>query len=171
MHGLMRDPHGKITTFDAPGAGSSSDTGTDVGWCCGFGFSPINPAGAITGYVIDDGWLIRGFLRDPHGRITTFDAPNAGTGFDQGTLPYDITADGMTMGYYLSATDVNHGFLRAPDGTFTEINVPGSGTGFHQGTIPAIINPAGVITGTWLDENTAFHGFLRIPRDEECHRR
>ena len=46
-----------ITTFDAPGAGTSSGQGT-------FG-EGINPAGAITGFYLDADFIQHGFLRIP----------------------------------------------------------------------------------------------------------
>ena len=49
----LRD--GTITTFDAPGAGTSSGQGTNP-----FG---INPSGATTGYDIDGSGVYHGFVR------------------------------------------------------------------------------------------------------------
>ena len=34
--------------------------------------------------------LYHGFLRDKHGKFTTFDVPGAGTGVWQGTMPISI---------------------------------------------------------------------------------
>jgi hypothetical protein len=53
-HGFLRDKHGAITTFDAPGAGTGPFQGT----------FPIgnNPAGAIMGYYQDASNLYHGFL-------------------------------------------------------------------------------------------------------------
>src|ERR1043166_3634106 len=80
-HGYVRSNQGVITVFDAPGAGMGLGQGT-------FPInSPqlINPNGAITGYYVDSAFVRHGFLRDRNGVITTFDAPGAGTGVNQGT--------------------------------------------------------------------------------------
>ena len=45
-------------------------------------------------------------------QIITFDAPGAGTGAFQGTLPYGINPEGAIAGYYVDASNVAHGFLR-----------------------------------------------------------
>jgi hypothetical protein len=158
-HGFLRAPDGKITTFDAPGAGTTADSaqGTHVDDYASFGTSGLNPAGAITGLVITSSGLGRGFLRAPQGRVTTFDA----LGEANGTFPGNINPEGAITGYYLDANFLNHGFLRDPDGRFTTIDVPGAGTGAYQGTIPAGINPSGAITGFWVGANNVWHGFLR----------
>ena len=160
-HGFLRAPEGKITTFDAPGAGTTPDAaqGTHVDDYASFGTSALNPAGAIAGLLITSSGLGRGFLRTPQGRYTSFDAP----GETNGTFPGNINPEGAITGYYLDANFLNHGFLRAPDGKFTTIDVPGAGTSAYQGTIPAGINPSGAITGFWGDANGATHGFLRTP--------
>jgi hypothetical protein len=166
-HGFLRAPNGRITPFDAPGAGTSSNVGMDVGtevdWCCSFGFLALNPTGAITGYAIDSDWGFHGFLRAPDGSFTEIAPAGAGTGYDLGTLPAGINPAGAITGYYLPESNVNHGFLRAPNGVITDIDVPGAGNGYHQGTIPSGINPSGMITGWWLDANDGAHGFLAIP--------
>ena len=40
-----------------------------------------------------------GFVRTTDGTITTFDAPNAGTGNTQGTFPFAIDSDGNIVAY------------------------------------------------------------------------
>jgi hypothetical protein len=55
--------------------------------------------------------------------ITTFDAPGAGTGSEQGTQPLSINAANEIVGSY---TDVNygyHGFIRAANGAITDIDI------------------------------------------------
>jgi hypothetical protein len=42
-------------------------------------------------------------LIGPQPTITTFDAPGAGTGPGQGTLPFAINPAGMVLGYYIDA--------------------------------------------------------------------
>jgi hypothetical protein len=109
-HGFVRDPSGKFTTFDAPGA--------DMTAASGYGTFPesINDAGVITGHYTDAHYVIHGFLRSPSGKLTTFDAPGAGTieGSGLGTFPDSINDGGVIAGRYTDAHNVNHGFVRIP---------------------------------------------------------
>jgi hypothetical protein len=109
-HGFLRDRHGKITTFDAPGAGA--DPGSTEG---SYPMS-INPDGTVAGFVQGTDWLTHGFSRSPDGRFTTFDVPGAGTdvGTWEGTFPMSINPAGAITGYYLDENWVVHGFLRIP---------------------------------------------------------
>src|SRR5262245_21589176 len=88
-----------ITTFDVPGAGTDPFQGT-------FPFA-INPAGTITGYYVDAGYVPHSFLRDNRGTITTFDVPSA-----ESTAATAINPAGTITGYYVDAGYVPHGFLR-----------------------------------------------------------
>ncbi|MGB8773323.1 MAG: hypothetical protein WCC78_04235, partial [Terriglobales bacterium] len=96
-------------------------------------------------------------------KITTFDAPNAGTGAGQGTSGIAINASDAIAGYYLDASNVYHGFLRARDGTITVIDAPCAGNGSGQGTGSWSINPAGAIAGEYADANGVEHGYLLAP--------
>jgi hypothetical protein len=79
-HGFLRAPNGTFTTFDAPGAGTTTfPQGTSA--------SNLNPSSAIDGFYIDASNVAHGYLRARNGVITTFDAPGAGTGAGQGTFP------------------------------------------------------------------------------------
>src|SRR5262249_6136827 len=92
-HGYVRSNQGVITVFDAPGAGTGAGQGT-------FPFnSPnlINPDGAITGYYVDSAFARHGFLRDRNGAVSTFDAPGAGTGVNQGTQSFAISPQDSTL--------------------------------------------------------------------------
>src|SRR5205807_3166206 len=66
--------------------------------------------------------------------IITFDAPGAGTGPGQGTIPYAINQASTIAGSDLDASNVYHGFLRAAGGTITVFDAPGAGSGPCQGT-------------------------------------
>jgi hypothetical protein len=102
----VRAPHGKITSFDAPGAGTGIGQGTTG--------DSINKKGEITGYY-SDALGYHGFVRSLNGKITTFDAPGAGTGgIPQGTAGFSINSAGSITGYSQDANSVNHGFLRTP---------------------------------------------------------
>jgi hypothetical protein len=58
---------GTFITIDAPGAYQGTYA------------SAISAAGDITGYYQDINGVVHGFVRSAHGRMTTFDAPGAGT--------------------------------------------------------------------------------------------
>ena len=86
--------------------------------------------------------------------ITTFDAPGAGTGADQGTTGFGINPAGAITGFMRDANFARHGFVRSPEGTITVFDDPNAGTctvscgtiGNGQGTRAYAINPAGAIT-------------------------
>jgi hypothetical protein len=109
-HGYVRTPGGFITTFEAPGAGSTpgSFQGTVA--------ENINAGGAVTGYVTDGDYFDHGFVRSANGQITVFDAPGASPlgGEFYGTVPYCNNDEGAITGYYNDATGFAHGFLRTP---------------------------------------------------------
>ncbi len=108
--------------------------------------------------------MLHGIVRAANGKITKFNVPGAGTGFEQGTGPDgDINQGGVITGDYTDSGSVYHGAIRAKNGTITEFNVPGAGTGVGQGTLPNGINLSGVITGHYADSGTVFHGFLLTP--------
>ena len=157
-HIFLRDPDGTFTTFDAPGAGTEAVGGT---WTATS--YTLNPAGAITGWYVDSGMALHGYLRTAKGNIITFDVPGAGTGAIQGTVPLSLNPERAVAGFYLDVNSAFHGFLRSPRGKLTTFDVPGGGAGFFQGTYPVSINPAGAITGNYTDTNNVNHGFLRAP--------
>jgi hypothetical protein len=110
VHGYLRSPRGEITTFDVPGTES---LGIGCYNDCSVG---LNDSGAITGYYLDANNVYHGFVRNPKGKVTTFDAPGANTtaGSYSGTFPVSINDQGAITGYYLDANNVNHGFLLLP---------------------------------------------------------
>ncbi|HEY3135356.1 MAG TPA: hypothetical protein VGL29_04840 [Blastocatellia bacterium] len=154
-HGYVRSNQGVITVFDAPGAGTGPGRGTFV-------TSPliINSNGAIAGWAIDSAGVYHGFLRDRNGVITTFDAPGAGTGANQGTLSFAISPRGEITGFYFDGNTAVHGFLRDEEGVITAFDVPGAGTGANQGTFGGGFTPDGTIMGVYADADSLYHGFL-----------
>jgi hypothetical protein len=113
FHGYLRSPDGSFTEIDVPHAGTGYIQGTGACWpiIC---FGGINPAGTVTGFLLDQNNVWHGFLRTDNGAVKEFDAPGAGTGAWQGTLPASITPDGTITGYYIDKNNVVHGFLRLP---------------------------------------------------------
>jgi hypothetical protein len=73
-----------------------------------------NLAGITTGDFIDANNVQHGFVRIPGGKIFFFDAPDAGTGAGEGTVPLSINLAGAVTGLYIDANGVPHGFLRFP---------------------------------------------------------
>jgi hypothetical protein len=153
-HGYLRTPRGKFITFDVPGAGTNPGQGTIAGWA-----SCITGLGAVTGWFIDANNVVHGWVRDPHGIITTIDAPGAGTAAYQGTYSWSMNPAGSVTGVFVDSWDVEHGFLRTRDGSFTEFDVPRWGG--SPATVPEGISPMGVIIGNYSDANGMNHGFLR----------
>ncbi|MGA9795492.1 MAG: hypothetical protein WBQ17_08140 [Rhizomicrobium sp.] len=93
--------------------------------------------------------------------ITVFDAKNAGTGYQQGTVGYSLNDGGDITGVVLNSGSVGHGFVRKANGNITVFNAKGAGTGIRQGTAGQDINASGEITGYLIDANGANHGFVR----------
>src|SRR5208337_3404811 len=93
--------------------------------------------------------------------FTTFDAPAAGKGYYEGTVPLSINAVGDITGLYNVPGNVTHGFVRAANGRIVEFGAPGEGSGNNQGTFPFSINTAGAIAGYYSDANNVHHGFVR----------
>src|SRR6476660_6205636 len=153
-HGFLRATDGTITSFDAPGADHTpgSFNGT-------FGVG-LTPNGEIEGVFVDVNGVLHGFVRSSQGTFTTYDAPGAGTGAGQGTLPESNNTPGAITGQYIDGNFVNHAFVRSNQGTFSTFDVPGTGTGAGQGTIPVDNNDTGAIVGEAIDGGTVIHGFL-----------
>ena len=105
-HGFVRSLDGKITKFDAPGAGKDPFEGTGCPSDCPVS---LNNFGAITGIYIDSNDVFHGYLRSPAGKFVTVDPK--GTVF---TFPVGINDFGSTAGYYIDANDVYHGYLTLP---------------------------------------------------------
>ena len=158
-HGLLRSPEGKLTTYDVPGAGTGLYQGTG---CPGCNLG-LNLSGVIAGSYIDGNNVQHGFLRSREGKFTTFDAPGAGTGSQQGTgcssdCPTSLNDHDQITGIYIDANNVFHGYLRSQDGKIVTVDPAGS-----IFTFSSVINDFGAITGYYVDTNDVYHGFVRIP--------
>lgn len=152
------DKPASITTFEAPGACTSGCAGSYSGTN---GLS-INTAGVIAGNYWDKSGVSHGFVRDAKGKFTTFSAPHAGKGLNEGTGGcYGINAAGTIAANYGDSNNAFHGLVRAANGKLTEFNAPGAGTGSGQGTNPYGINNSGAVAGAVVDSNNVSHGFLR----------
>jgi hypothetical protein len=171
-HALLVEPDGKVIRYEAPGAGNTPGNpvnisplgdylyqGTNVA-----GISPgLNEWGAVTSGYLDENNVYHGYLRSPDGSFTDFDAPGAGKGLTQGTIPIGLNDLGVITGFYLDSNNVYHGFLGRP-GAFINVDAPGADTtDAFYGTQPASLNDLGAITGSYLDANSVWHGFLLNP--------
>ena len=161
LHGFVRSPAGKFTSFEAPGAD------TAPGDFNGTNPNAINDAGAIAGVYYDVHSVAHGFLRSPEGGMTTFDPPGS-----TATIPIAMNLESDIVGYYLDESSVFGGFLRRADGTFATwkdpnaCNTANSPTSpFCGGTGAFNINVFGVIAGTYADNsgNYVGHGLIRLP--------
>jgi hypothetical protein len=165
---FLRTPDGKIRAFVGPG---SCDTGSSTG-CSGNEVTAINFWGISIGNFMDNNFVGHGLVRYRDGTLTTFDAPGAGTGADQGTgcpgCASGFNQWGAIAGTYTDSNNVHHGFLRSPNGKFTTFDAPGAGTGSYEGTgcfsdCPTGLNDSGAIMGIYIDSNFVYHGYLRTP--------
>jgi probable HAF family extracellular repeat protein len=140
--GLRRDPDGRISTFDVPGAAGTEAT-------------DINDRGVIAGSYSTDTPIVnnsarpRGFLLDGR-KLTTIEADGAvSTGVN------GINNRGQVVGAYTDADGAIHGF-RWENGRITTIDIPGAAN-----TALVDINNRGQIVGTTTDETgTTIRGFL-----------
>jgi hypothetical protein len=160
-HGYLRDPFGRFTTFDVPGAVN----GTSVIY--------LSLDGNIAGYALDVDLVFHAYLRRPDGTFAVFAGPNAcTTGTSAGCYGSEATyVDffGIRVGNFMdsSANLVSHGVIRGSFGGRTTFDAPGAGTGFYQGTgCPGCnlgVDLWGTIAGSYTDSNYVFHGFVRSP--------
>ena len=158
-HSFVGNAEGKLTTFDVPAAGTGSYQGTGCPGCD----LGLNQWGAIAGIYSDANSVNHGFLRNPNGKFTTFDAPGAGTDSYEGTgcfsdCPVSLNDAGAITGIYIDANFVYHGYLRSPEGKIVTVDPAGS-----IFTFPGGINDLGSITGYYVDGNGVYHGFITIP--------
>jgi hypothetical protein len=112
------------TSFDAPGANTTSQKGTIGGTLA----ASIDPTGSyISGGYTDPSGLDHGFVDylplTSVASFTTFSAPNAATSLTAfnftGTGSFGVNASGTAVGFYVDSNEVLHGFQYAPTATPT----------------------------------------------------
>ncbi|MGI5193124.1 hypothetical protein ACQEVY_05690 [Streptomyces sp. CA-288835] len=110
--GLLRDPGGRTTTFNLPGArGTEANQINDRGQIAGtFSLDTpiVNNSARPIGYVLD------------HGKVTRFEFPGAPS-----TSVSAVNNSGLLVGSYTDADGRRHGF-RWQRGHFTTLDVPGA---------------------------------------------
>lgn len=155
FHGFVRSADGRITVFDAPGAGTASSQGTFA--------SAINDQGGVTGYYLDGGNVYHGFVRSADGHVLTFDSPEAGASAYQGAEPECINNLGEVAGAAYDENGFGHGFVRSADGKFTTFDPPGS-AGSYYGVDYVYVNDFGVVAGSyWRGAGNVSYGFEGMP--------
>ena len=172
-HGFIRSASGTITTFDAPGANTTSQSGLIGGTFP----TRIDPTGShIVGGYTDSSGLGHGFVYYPaSGSFTTFTPPNMTTStiLPQGGV-FGVNAAGTVVGFYLDSHEVSHGFEYTPtlspttttttltassnpatvgqSVTFTAAVTPNSGRGTPTGSV--VFSVDGMNTPTVTLNNT-----------------
>jgi hypothetical protein len=127
-----------ITTFDYPGAASTTSWG-------------INTRGDVAGSYYDAAGAVHGYVRFATGHFSPgFDDPSE-TG--QTTWVTGINDSRTVVGAWTAADFNNHGFIMSRP-NFTEFDVTGS-----VGTWVAAVNNAGDIVGQFYD-GVVTHGFI-----------
>lgn len=138
FHSFLVSKSGVFTSFDPPGAPSSSA-------------STVIASGAVVGSYTDSGGVGHGYLLY-HGTYTTIDFPGSIFTFAGAANP-----EQRTVGLYTDSANVNHSFLLS-NGVFTSFDPPGAVFSDASG-----INPGGIIVGIYVDSANAVHGFIRTP--------
>jgi hypothetical protein len=163
-HSFVRNANGQLKVFDVPGAGTGAYQGTGCPGCA----LGLNQFGAIAGIYSDSNSVNHGYFRSPDGKITTFDAPGAGTDTYEGTgcfsdCPLSLNNWGAVTGSYIDGNFVQHGYLRSSGGKIVTVDPAVSIYTFVDG-----INGFGAITGYYVDPSDVYHGFIALPCDHWC---
>ncbi len=155
-HCFTRTRKGVITELpDAPNSGSGDQQGSEC-----IGNNNRGDIGDIAGGAVDSNYHMIAFIRHVgDGSYEEFEAPNAGSGENQGTIAAEISENGRTYGQVIDSNDVMHGFVRDPRGKFTIVDAPDAGTGPGQGTASVEHCEAGWCVGEYIDSNDVSHGF------------
>lgn len=139
-HSFTRSKEGQFTSFDPPGAVSSSA-------------NTVNPSGTVVGAFVDSAGSTHGYQLD-HGIFTTIDFPGS-VGF---TFVGANNPEGTMVGTYADSAGVFHSF-QLNNGVFISFDPPGA-VGFSDASG---INPSGVIVGVFFDSAVLEHGYIRNP--------
>lgn len=139
LHGYVRDPAGRFTTFDIRQNGPGAYVGG------------INDRGEIVGSFAAPPEGGPGFLRNSTGALTDL------TSWLGQIAPVAINNKGEIAGWslYSSSLAAQHGFIRSPNGVYRQFDVPGT-TSY---TRIAAINNVGQVAGSMVGGP----GFVSIP--------
>jgi hypothetical protein len=147
----VRTKDGAVTPIEVP-----DGTGGGIGQF-------INNKGVLAGDYFDGNGAFHCFTRTRKGTITELpDAPNAGTGADQGSQCIGINNKGDLSGGIIDSNDNATAYIRH-NGSYEEFQAPGAGTGPGQGTTATEIDDQGWVVGQVIDADDVMHGFIRDP--------
>jgi len=148
FHGFLRTAAGAITILDAPGAGTTGFTGTQV--------NDIGSSGAIVGSVSGTATGTHSFILSSAGTYTVFDP--TGTSASQA---HGINDSGAIVGQYVDTNLTTHGYIRNADGTFVMFEDPnGADLPNTLSTVSRRVNAGGAIIGQYYTP-AAQHGYIR----------
>jgi hypothetical protein len=149
--GFVRDRSAAVTTISLSPIGTKARDINDHGDVVGIYGEPAEN---------ELGYVVRGYLRDPRGEITTIEIPGTAE-----TDPYAINDRNQIAGTYLDAgatfnpdgsvpPGTLHGFLRDKHGV-TRLDVPGSLL-----TVALDVDNRGRVAGGYIDAAGRQHAFL-----------
>jgi uncharacterized membrane protein len=124
----------------------------------------LNNRGQVVGFYLDSQGVVRSFVKDRRGRVTTFAVPGApvtiaGGINDRGQIAGTWYDAGFQPGQGVPPPSAVHGFIRQPNGRITTIDLPAS----FDGTSVTDINDRGQVVGQTGDTQRSGVGFLREP--------
>jgi uncharacterized membrane protein len=125
----------------------------------------VNNRGQVVGFYMDDPGVIRSFVKDRRGRVTTFSVPGAQATFaaginDRGQIAGTYYDPGFTLGGGPPPPGTVHGFIRHRNGRITTIADP---PGPFDGAGVTDINDRGQVVGQTMNARGRGVGFLREP--------
>jgi hypothetical protein len=109
-HGFVRSASGHITTFDVPTTCTTTAPPADCAFNGTFAAN-VSILGTVAGTYQGEDGIAHGFWRAANGKITTFDAPQAGYQI----VPQAINDWGQITGIAYDANFVTHGLLATPE--------------------------------------------------------
>lgn len=154
-HAFVRSATGKYSNFDFPGETST-----------GFNSTYINDFGVTaSSYLAAGTQQPTGYERTFDGTMTTFQAPDAGTGAE-GTNVNGFNLLGTTTGYVSDSNFENHSFVRYANGKLIVFDVPGqiAVPGSNLGATGMAVNALNVVAGKWHDASYVGHAYVWFPQ-------
>lgn len=110
----LKNAFAQVGVVRDDGSGLLNGNGANPSGTAGFGnfiLNGVNASGETIGLYTDGDNVGHSYLRLANGKITAYDATNAGTAAEQGTGGLSINASGVIAGTYADDTSVLHGFI------------------------------------------------------------
>lgn len=161
FHSFLLMPNGTFAQIDAPGAGTGTFQGTIVAVSGG-----ISAGGVVAGSYFDENFVAHGFVREPDGTFSEFDAVSD----NADTLVFGINSQQTVTGVYQDQTGGLGGFVRTADGTITDVPVPLPKQGSASLGVNSI-NDAGTVAGYYANSTSlpAARAFDRAMNGKAAH--